>query len=435
MKKIALAVALVLGSATAPAADLVEVYQLAGDNDPVLRAARANRDATRENEPLARSQLLPEIGLSGDVNYLYQDVKDSPNAAGSFSDDFSTQAAAVQVIQPLYRKDRLVQLEQARDQSEQADVDYLGAQQDLILRVADAYFSVLSAQDTLTFAQAEKAAIARQLDQAKQRFEVGLIAITGVHEAQARFDQARADEISASNAVDNAFEALLRITGRPVESLDQLRSEIPLTSPQPATLEAWSDTALQNNPGVLSARINAEIARKQIQFREAGGYPTFDLVGSYGIARSDADFGTDADTASVGVQLRLPLYTGGRVTSGTRQARFEYEAAQERLEERRRVVQNQVRDAYRGVLTSISRVDALAAAQVSAQSALEATEAGFEVGTRTLVDVLNSQRDLFRARRDFAQARYDYILNTLRLMQAAGTLAPEDIEDVNTWLQ
>lgn len=435
MKKIALAVAMALGSATVLAADLVEVYQLAGQNDPVLRAALANREATTLNVPLARSQLLPQVNLSGDVNLVHQEVKDSPNTVSSFDDDFSTQAAAIQLVQPLYNKERLVQLEQARDQAEQADIDYLGAQQALILRVADAYFSVLSAQDTLEFAEAEKAAIARQLDQAKQRFEVGLIAITGVHEAQARFDQARADEISARNAVDNAFEALLRITGQPVAGLAELQSDIPLTSPQPATLEAWSDTAVQNNPGVISARIDADIARKQIQFREAGGYPTFDVVGSYGVARSSADFGTDADTGTIGVQLRLPLYTGGRVTSATRQARFQYEAAQERLEERRRIVQNQVRDAYRGVLTSISRVDALAAAQVSAQSALEATEAGFEVGTRTLVDVLNSQRDLFRARRDFAQARYDYILNTLSLMEAAGTLEPEDLQRVNAWLE
>lgn len=433
MKRIALATVLALGAGGVHAADLLAVYEMAGTNDPALRAARATRDATYEARPLALSQLLPNVALTGEVNHNNQDVNKS--LRGAFTDDFNTSAAAVQLTQPLFRKDRFIQLDQADDQVAQAEVDYAGAEQDLIVRVTQAYFGVLSAQDTLTFTEADVKAIARQLDQAKQRFEVGLIAITDVNEAQARYDQARANAIVAQNNLDDAIESLLEITNEATGPLAQLDPAVPLDPPKPASLDEWTDLALQNNPGIISANYDAEIAKKQIEVRNAGHLPTVDLVGSYGLARSDARTGTDADTAIIGVQLNLPLYTGGGVTSGTRQARFQYEAAQEVLEQQRRAVQTQVRNAYRGVLASISRVQALEAAERSAKSALEATEAGFEVGTRTLVDVLDSQRDLFLAQRDLSVARYDYILNYLLLRQAAGTLDPENIQNVNAWLK
>ena len=191
----------------------------------------------------------------------------------------------------------------------------------------------------------------------------------------------------------------------------------------------------ERTPEAVHARYDAEIARKEIEVAEAGDSPALDLVGSYGINRTNADFGSDSNSALVGLQISLPLYTGGGVQASARQARYRYEAAQEVLEQRRRAVQTQVGNAYRGVVSSVSRVAALDAARVSAQSALEATEAGFEVGTRTLVDVLNGQRDLFRARRDYAQSRYDYILNTLTLLQAAGTLGEDDVTRVNSWLK
>ncbi|MCB1800848.1 MAG: TolC family outer membrane protein [Gammaproteobacteria bacterium] len=435
MKRIARVIALLLAlpAGGALAADLTSVYKMAGENDPALRAARANRDATFEAEPIARAGLLPNVSLNGDANYTNQDVKDS--ASGSFNDDFTSASGSVQATMPLYRKDRQVQLDQAKNQVAQAEFDYNQAQQDLILRMSQAYFGVLSAQDTLEFAEAEKKAIERQLDQAKQRFEVGLIAITGVHEAQARYDQARADEILARTNLENAIEALHEITLEVVYPVSQLKKKIPLDPPQPATLDEWTELALQNNPLIVSAKYDAEIARQQIELADAADSPALDLVGSYGVNRSNADLGTDANNAVVGLQFSMPLYTGGGVQASTRQARFRYEAAQEVLEQRRRAVQTQVRNAYRGVVSSISRVDALEAAQVSASSALDATEAGFEVGTRTLVDVLNGQRDLFRARRDYAQSRYDYILNTLSLMQAAGTLSEDDVTRVNTWLK
>lgn len=433
MKRIALAITLAIGAASAGATDLAAAYQMAGNNDPALRGARATRDANLEAKPLAQAQLRPSVALTGDASYNYRDVYQSP--LGASDDSFVSGDAALQLTQPLYRKDLTIQLAQAEDQVSKAAVDYAVAEQDLIVRVTEAYFGVLSAQDTLTFAEANVKAIARQLDQAKQRFEVGLIAITDVNEAQARYDQSRADAIIARNDLDNAVESLREITNEATGPLARLKPGVPLDPPQPPSLDEWTELALGNNPGVISARYDADIAKKQIELRDAGDSPTLDLVGSYGLSRTGADSGTDANNAVIGLQLNVPLYTGGGVAAGTRQARFQYEAAQELLEQRRRAVQTQVRNAFRGVNASISRVRALEAAEVSAKSALEATEAGFEVGTRTLVDVLDSQRDLFRAQRDLAVSRYDYVLNTLSLRQAAGTLGAADIEAANSWLE
>jgi len=432
MKRIALAISLAFGSAAVTAADLLEVFQMASESDPALLGARATRDANLEARPLAKSQLLPFVSLTGDASYTANDVRKS--TFGSYRDNYGGAAAAVQVTQPIYRKDLLVQLEQADFQVEQAEIDFTIAQQDLIVRVTEAYFDVLSAQDTLTFTTANVKATARQLEQAKQRFEVGLIAITDVNEAQARYDQERANEIVARNDLDDAMESLIEITGQPTGPLATLDPKLPLDRPSPDNAADWTTTALENNPAIISAKYNADIAKKEIERQDAADSPALDLVGSYGVNRSNSDFPNDTNTGLVGVQLSLPLYTGGGVQAATRQARYRYQASQEQLEQQRRAVQTQVRNGYRGVLASISSVRALEATQVSAQSALAATEAGFDVGTRTLVDVLNRQSELFRAKRDLAVSRYGYVLNMLSLLQANGTLSPANIEAANRWL-
>jgi len=444
MKRIVVALCLALTSGGAWADDLLQVYEMASANDPALRAARATRDAGLEAKAIARGRLLPLATLVGDASYNHRDFKGSQGASSNFGgfsfggqedEDFASGNIGLQVTQPIYRKDRLVESRQADDQVAQALADYATAEQDLILRVSQAYFEVLSTEATLTFTDADVKAIARQLDQATQRFEVGLIAITDVNEAQARYDQARADAIVAQNDVDDALESLAEITGTPIRELAGLVADAEFRRPDPDSLDDWTQLALQTNPGILSARYDVDIAKKEIQRQDAGDSPALDLVGSYNLSRTDSRNGTDLNDASIGVQLSFPLYTGGGVSAATRQARFQYEAAQEVLEQRRRQIQTQVRNAYRGVLASISRVKALEATEVSANSALEATEAGFEVGTRTLVDVLNSQRELFRAKRDLAISRYDYILNMLSLQQAAGTLGQDHVEMTNAWLQ
>jgi outer membrane protein len=265
---------------------------------------------------------------------------------------------------------------------------------------------------------------------------VGLIPITGVHESQARYDQARANEIAAQSALDHALEALREITAREEQrgALAAVAQELPLKMPVPPKIDDWAQFALQQNPAVIAAQDAAEAARKEIEIKRSGHYPTVQLVGSHTITRTDSPVGSDTDVSSIGVQLAIPLYAGGGIVSRTREAQFNFEAAQDRLEQSRRSVEREVRDAYRGVESNISQVEALKATTVSAASALEATQAGYDVGTRTIVDVLNAESDLFRAKRQYLKARYDYIVNGIALKQAAGTLAAEDLQAVNALL-
>jgi outer membrane protein len=416
----------------APAEDLAAVYEIAFDYDAQLRAAGAVRDAQYEAKPLARSGLLPQIGVYGDLAHENRNVRDS--STPSVDGDWNSGNLGVSLTQPLFRRDRLVRMKQADWQLEQADADYAIAQQDLVLRVAAAYFSVLDAEEGVTFIRAEKKAIERQLDQAKQRFEVGLIAITGVHEAQARYDQANTDEILQLNALDQTWEELREIIGVKPEKVNTLKETIPLEPPMPADVDAWRTMALENNPIIKSASDATQVAQKEIDVQYSGHYPTLDLVASYGASRFDADYLNDADNGRVAVELNVPIYTGGGVTAATRQARHLMIATQEQLDQARRAVDKDVRNAYREVHASISAVRSLQAGIVSAQSSVEATEAGFEVGTRTLVDVLNEQRDLYAAKRDYARARYTYVLRGLQLKLAAGVLKEEDIREINSLL-
>ena len=427
-KKMLLAL-LLAWSQWACADNLLQVYDMALHRDPVLKEAAAVRESRYEAKPLARSSLLPQVSLSGDINYNYQDI----DPVGS--DYYSNGRVGVGVTQPIYRRDRLIRVEQAEWQLDLADADYLTQQQDLMLRVATAYFNVLSAKENLGFVRADKKAIARQLEQAKQRFEVGLIAITGVHEAQARYDQARADEILAQNELDNAWEDLRLIIGVKLDQLADLQKDIELRPPQPAVIDEWSSMALVNSPLVKAASDATQIAQREIEVQRSGNYPTLDLVGNYTSASADLSNGLDSDQASIGLQLNMPLYTGGAVSASTRQARADLVAAQERLDQVRRKVDQEVRNAYRGVQASISAVRALEAAIVSTKSALDATTAGFEVGTRTLVDVLNSQRDYYRSQSNYAKARYVYVINMLRLKRAAGTLSKQDLQTLNAHLE
>jgi len=430
---IALCGALVLpGILPVYALDLVQTYELGLQNDPQLQVTRAERDSIRESRPQALAQLRPTLSASGDVSRTHSNVRSS--STGSVDSTYDKTVLSLSLSQPLYRKDYWIQLQQSDNQIAQAEANYATEQQDLVMRIAQAYFDVLSAQDTLGFAHAETKAILRQLDQAQQRFDVGLIAITSVHEAQAAYDKARADEIQAENEVDDAWEALHEIIGDSEKQLASLTSQLPLNMPEPDAIDQWSETSLQQNPKLVALRSATAVARQNIELQRSGHYPTLALVGSHAINRSDASSASDTDTSSIGVQLSVPLYSGGGTTSRTRQAHFDFEKAQQNLDKERRAVKRQVRDAYRGVVSSISRVKALKATTVSAQSALEATEAGFEVGTRTMVDVLAEQRNLYRARRDYSRVRYDYILNGLRLKLAAGSLSRADIEKINPWL-
>jgi len=417
---------MLLSANTVSAQNLADLYEIALQTDTRYQASNSSRLSIKESESIVAARLLPQIGISADYNDV--DVK-------SASDDhYQRESYTLSINQPIYRRDRWLSLDQSKVQSNKADVDLLAAEQDLIIRLSTAYFDTLAAQDALDFVMADKKAISRQLDQAQQRFEVGLIAITDVHEAQAAFDQATANEIDAENKLDSAKEILREIVGDQLSELDRLAPEIELTPPMPEGLAVWTEEALQKNPLILSAMDSAQVAKQEIELQKSGHYPTLDLVGSHALSRSEASNGTDTDTTTVGLQLEIPLYAGGGVVSATKKAQHDLDVAQQAVDQQQRAITRQVRDAYRGVLSSISRVKALEATRVSSKSALEATEAGFEVGTRTIVDVLNSQRNLYSTMNDYAQARYGYIVNGMLLKQAAGTLSIEDLNAVNKLL-
>jgi outer membrane protein len=430
-----LSVWVVLAPGPAVAEDLIQIYDLAVRSDPVLREAEQNLFATREVKPQARALLLPNISATGEADY--QNVRSrGTTTLGSFdrSDSFSTQGATAVLNQTVYNRQSWMTLKQSDDVIAQAEAQFRDAQIGLMVRTTERYFDVLRAADAVTVSQSLVRANERQLEQSKQRFEVGLVAITDVNESQAAFDRSRADLINADVALDNAWEALRVIVGAINVPLARLGDTLPLAPPAPNQLDAWAETALRSNFGIIAAREAVDAAKKGIEIERSGFYPSVGLQAGYDIARSGAEFNTDSDTGFVGLTLNVPIYQGGAVASRTRQAGYQFRAAQDQLDQTRRQVDQQVKDAFRGVLSSIEDVKARQAAVVSARSALESTEAGLEVGTRTQVDVLNAQRNLFQAEFEYLSARYAYIINGVRLHQATSTLTRDVLAKGNGWL-
>lgn len=439
MYKNTIAVTLVTALLASPVAaeDLLAVYQQAIHNDAQLQAAAAARDAAHELKPQALSFVLPNVQASAETAKNTLRTESTSFVTPSGRTEFNSNYWQLQLVQPLFNWQLIAGLGQADALVRQADNQYAFAEQELMLRTADRYFGVLSASDNLAFAEAEKAAIGRQLDQAKQRFEVGLIAITDIHEAQARYDLTVAQEIDARKQVANAMEALREVTGTGYEALMPLAENLPLQPPAGDDAEAWVEQGIEQNPLVAAAREATEAASKEIERQRAGHYPTLDVSATYLNSSANASrfgAGSDNEDTIYGLQLKLPLFLGGRTSSLVRQAQKQFLEAQQRLEQQRRATSRETRDAYLGVNVAISRVKALAQALVSNQSALEATELGYQVGTRTSVDVLDAERELFRAKRDLATARYEYVLNVLRLEQASGQLSADDLQRVNGWL-
>lgn len=416
--------------------DLLEIYQHALNSDPQYRQVAATKRAVMEQRPQALAQLLPSLSFSANAFTNEQEIDSIFNPIGQEGKvSFGSHGYSLDLTQPLFRGDRIIQYLQADNLIQQADAELIAAQQDLILRTTTAYFGVLAAYDNLGFAEAEKKSLSRQLDQAKQRFDVGLTAITDVQEAQAGYDRAFAAEIEARNNVDNAAESLREITGTYFSELAPLGDTMPLLSPQPAEIETWTGAALDQNLNVLAAQHAVDNARREIKRQQAGHLPTVDMVARHSLDETGGRFGSvESTTSSVGVQLNVPIFQGGYVNSRVRETHERLNAELEGLEQARRNAQRLTRQAYLGVISGISRVKALNQAVVSSETALQATEAGFEVGTRTAVDVVAAERATSQARRDYARARYDYLLDTLRLKQASGSLSAEDLSQVNRWL-
>lgn len=416
------------------AEDLIEAYERSLTHDPTLTAAQARYEAAIEAKPQARAPLLPQVSAGGEIAKNRDEVLDS-------SSPFTTLGVArydstgyeLSVSQTLFDWGQFAQFKQADATLFAAQAQYSADLQAQMLRLSERYFEVLAAEDGLRTAQGEKAAIAGQLEQARKRFEVGLSPILDVQETQARHDTALAQEIEARRVLRSAREALRELTGRFPEQLSALRPEIPLEAPSPQDAEQWVQSAATHNLQIQAAQAQADIANREIQRQTGGHYPSLNLVGSYRyFDQLDSPFGgREQDSTALGLQLAVPIFSGGAVQSRVRQAEHTYLQRQAELEQARREVGRQTRDAYEGVVVGISRVRALAQALESNRTALRTTEAGYRVGVRTAIDLLDAQGALYRAERDYARARYDYLLNTLRLKQASGQLAAGDLQKVN----
>ena len=436
--------------ATADAASLLEIYQQALQSDPQIHEAEARRLAALEAKPQARGAYLPQVSIDGSYTESersgpttqFNPITGEPEVFDA-KIETDTEFWGATLRQSIFRWDQIVNLRRADKAVARAEAVREAAQQDLIVRVAQRYFDVLAAEDRLRSIHADRQAIARRLEQAKQRFEVGLIAITDVQESQAAYDQSIADEIAAKRALATAREFLREITGEYVANLSAPKPDFPLSTPEPNVEREWVDLSMSQNLNLVASRIDEQLARDEISFRRTGHYPTLDLVVRTTESTSDQTFTTELGTQtgtlknpndSIALQLSVPIFSGGGTSSRVREAVYLHRAAREQLQRVTRETERQARDTYLGVLSEMSRVQALKQAVASSRTALEATQAGFDVGTRTIVDVLNSQFALYFAITNYEQARYDYILNTLRLKQAAGTLQVQDLEEIDQWL-
>ncbi len=470
-----MALALYLVTHAVQAADLLAVYQRALQNDPQLREAEATRLAALESKPQALSVLLPQLTGNGHASREHDTGSinttqtlalppcgptvppgqpcASPGAPSTITESFpfsgkidtTVHQYTIDLKQNLFRWENWEALKRADSQVAQAEADYQAAQQDLMERVAQRYFDVLGAQDDVEAQQVALVSVNRQLAQAEARYQIGLIAVTDVEEARASHDSTAAAVIAAKRALASTQELLREIIGDPFDFLARPIEPFAMVNPDPISEERWVEMALQQNLSLVSSRLAADIARENVSIQRGGHYPSLDLVGSAGkLSSNQLDVYPDGSPAggtllderqrSIGIQLTFPIYSGGLVSSQVRQAVYQHRAAKERLERVARQTEHDARDAYLGVLSEISRVKALHRAVESNLTALRATESGYEAGTRTAVDVLQSRQQWVQAQTDYAHSRYDYMLNVIKLQQAAGILSEQSLQRINALL-
>jgi len=424
--------ALLACSSVLPAENLYQVYQHALQSDPVLQTSEASYLAVMENKPQALAALKPQVSLSASTS-VSLDHQNTVLSSGT--SNFVNGGYTLSVSKSLYHNELDAQVDKANASIAQAKSSLAVERQNLIIRVAEGYFSYLKAQDNLKFTSSEKEAIGRQLAQVNAYFEAGRSPITDVKEAEARYDSAKAQQVFANQQLDIAKEGIKAITGRYYKHLDSARLNTPLTPPKPNKIEVWTQKALANSQQIAVLKHAIDVAQSEVDRQRAGKDPTVDLFAKHNGSVNRLDIDSDVFGASVGVQLKMPLYTGGLVDSSIRQSRHNLHQAQYQLEASKRQVTQQVRSSYLSVVSGIAQAKALQQALISTKTAAQATQAGFEVGTRTAVDVLLSLRETFRAQRDYSVARYDYLLNSLRLKQATGLLNVQDLQQINAVLQ
>ncbi|MDX8386629.1 MAG: TolC family outer membrane protein [Gallionella sp.] len=433
------ALALLAISSTANAVDLLDIYHTAQSNDPIFASARASLQAGQEKLSQGRSLLMPSVTLN--ANSTFNDIDTQYQSTTVFSSGtnrYNSNGIGVTLVQPLYRQQNWQVYSQSQLQVAQSEAQFKIAEQELILRVAQAYFDVLIAKDSVLLVEAQKKAISEQLEQAKRNFEVGSATITDTLEAQARYDLTGAQELAARNSLEIKRRSLQQLINKIPQDLKPLGNEFKPESLQPADMEKWVEDAHANNLQLVIARLGAELADKEVTRNLGGHYPTLDLVANFSKNSSNGgSFGGGADTTnkSIGVQLNMPLYMGGSVNSKWREAEANFERASQELENVRRSVATQTRQAYLGVESGMAQVQALQQALASSENVLEASKLGQQVGVRTNLDVLNAQQQLFSTRQELFQAQYNYLMSRLRLKASVGTLNEADLNKVNQVLQ
>ena len=416
--------------------NLIETYEKALSYDSGIASALAQFEAQQAASDVSKSSLLPQIAAFAEASHVNSDPKQ-----GS-STNSRPLNYGVQLTQPLFKADNWFNYDASQFQTEAAEAQYNQAQQQLMLNVSEAYFNVLRAQDTVTTAEATEAAIQRQYEQAQERFDVGLIAITEVYEARASFDDAKSQRIAAENQLNVSREQLARLTGEYAEDLENLRENFPLGRPEPMNPAAWETTALEQNWSIQAALSELNANEAGLKSAKSGHLPTLNLTASY--TETDVHGNERGPTGQpqqfegsrgvIGLELNVPLYTGGGTQAGVRQQRSLVTAAEQDLNTARRDVRVNTRSLFLTVNNNVETANALEQTIISRRSALDATRAGYDVGTRNIVEVLDAERAYYVALRDYANARYDYVINTLQLKQAAGILSPQDLLELNNWL-
>jgi outer membrane protein len=420
----------------AHAEDLLEVYRLARENDPGIRAAAAAYAGAQEARPKSLSQLLPQLSATANASRVYEVITNATGLLANIDQRFNEWGYGLSLVQSIYNRENFALLRQADSRLTKATAEYGAAQQDLILRSAQSYFDVLAAEENLVYARSEKEALGERLEQARQRYEAGAGTLTVLLEVQASYDLSVAGEVTAVHTLYSARDALQGITGSVHEALSIVVDKLPVVAPDPQEMTPWVTLALEQNLKLLAAQAAEEIAREEVTRQSAGHLPSLDLVASHRVDEfGGGAFGSrDSTVSMVGVQLNVPLFSGGLVSALTREAAQLYMQAKEQRVQTQRAVERAARDAYRAVIASISSVQAFKQAVTFNEAALEAVETSYEAGKRTIQDVRGAQSNLYRAKREYGQARYGYLLNILRLKVAVGALTPRDLEQMNAYL-
>lgn len=418
------------------AGDLLDAYRMAIANDASYLASVYQRQAVSEDPDIARSALRPSVNLGGDISRNRDDA-DGASAVSSGTDNYTSAGVSLRLDQALYDRQAKISVDQAELGDQRAGFDLQSAEDDVIIRVATSYFSVLGALDNLELSTSEKIAIQRQLELAQERLNVGIGTQTDLYDAQARYQLAEANEIDAANLIEEAVQALIVIIGTSPGDLDRLREDAELDLPEPASVTDWVNIALANNPALKSASLDYEIAQREVDFQKYTRHPSVGLnaVQSYRDNSGGINGSSDRTNTSIGLALTFPLYVGGAVEAQVQKAALNANAREQAVELTRREVSRQIRNVYNDVVSGISRVKALEQAVVASESAVESKEEGFAAGLITNLDVLDAQRDLYQSRRDHLRARYDFILASLRLEQAAGQLDEDDVARINQLLE